>query len=119
MPVDLDKFWLVLHKCRGEPCFDICTSVQVEDEVLFVTSTGHGCYPVATWRVGDLPDRVRLEDCWAETNWASPELKDMFTITKATVGDKAAAKAEAKAAGSALLGKLGLGKAPPPSLTFG
>lgn len=117
MPVDLDKFWLVLHKCRGEPCLDICTRLQIEDEVLFVTSTGHGCHAIHFWRASELISHDDYGAICETADWAGA--RDMFTITKAAPGDKVAAKAEAKAAGASLLGKLGLGKAPPPPLTFG
>ena len=49
--------YLILHKVRGEPAFDVAIQVQAEgdDEPLWVVWTsGHRAYPIETWPLFDL-----------------------------------------------------------------
>lgn len=49
--------FLILHKVRGEPAFDIAIQMEVEDEVLWIIPTsGHRAYPARTWELSELAD---------------------------------------------------------------
>jgi len=47
--------FLVLHKVRGEPEFDIAIPLQIGDEDGWIIPTsGHRCYPAKAWRLSEL-----------------------------------------------------------------
>ena len=46
--------YLILHKVRGEPCFDTATTIEVDGEQWFITNAGHRAYPVDKWPVEDI-----------------------------------------------------------------
>jgi hypothetical protein len=42
--------YLILHKVRGEPAFDIAEQIQIGDEEGWIIPTsGHRAYPYETW----------------------------------------------------------------------
>lgn len=50
--------YLILHKVRGEPAFDIAEKCMIGDEEGWVCSTsGHRAYPWQSWSLKDLADR--------------------------------------------------------------
>ena len=54
----IDGHWLILHKVRGNPSFDIAVPVSTsEEEVWVVASSGHRAYPY--WKI-ELKDFVDL-----------------------------------------------------------
>lgn len=53
---DLSPF-LILHKVRGEPAFDIAHRLSIGGEPAWlVTTSGHRAYPVRHWLLADLAD---------------------------------------------------------------
>ena len=47
--------YLILHKVRGEPAFDIAHRIDIDGESAWIVSTsGHRAYPYATWAVAEL-----------------------------------------------------------------
>ena len=62
--------YLILHKVRGEPAFDVAEQMEVGDEVWWIIPTsGHRAYPAKHWELAnlsyefypphDLPDDLR------------------------------------------------------------
>lgn len=46
--------YIILHKVRGEPAFDIAQPIQIGDEVSWIIPTsGHRAHPVARWPLSD------------------------------------------------------------------
>jgi hypothetical protein len=64
--------YLILHKVRGEPAFDIASKLQIGDEEGWIIPTsGHRAYPRANW-----PIDLALEDaaifmlnCTEQVDW--------------------------------------------------
>jgi hypothetical protein len=49
--------YLILHKVRGEPAFDVAEKLQIGDEEGWIIPTsGHRAYPFMTWGLEDLVD---------------------------------------------------------------
>lgn len=49
--------YLILHKVRGEPAFDVAEKLQIGDEEGWIIPTsGHRAYPFMTWSIEDLAD---------------------------------------------------------------
>jgi hypothetical protein len=49
--------YLILHKVRGEPAFDIADKLQIGDEEGWIIPTsGHRAYPYMAWILDDLAD---------------------------------------------------------------
>jgi hypothetical protein len=49
--------YLILHKVRGEPAFDIADKLQIGDEEGWIIPTsGHRAYPYSAWNLDDLAD---------------------------------------------------------------
>lgn len=46
--------YLILHKVRGEPAFDVAH--ELEPDVWIVSTSGHRAYPVRTWQLDELVD---------------------------------------------------------------
>ena len=95
-----DTLYLIAHKVRGAPAFDIAIQMEVEDEVWWIIPTsGHRAYPYY---------HVELDLLGEEYNHAirpgemPSDLPDHYTVT--------ASKAETKSGGQSLLASLGLGK---------
>lgn len=64
--------YLILHKVRGEPAFDIADKLQIGDEEGWIIPTsGHRAYPVITWPLDELvtPDimaTVGIPEDWPD-----------------------------------------------------
>ena len=57
MATESPELYLIAHKCRGEPAFDIAHRLQIGDELGWIVSTsGHRAYPYAYWKLEDLFD---------------------------------------------------------------
>lgn len=53
----MSELYLILHKVRGEPAFDIAEKMEVEGEEWWIIPTsGHRAYPVRDWSLYDLVD---------------------------------------------------------------
>jgi hypothetical protein len=90
--------FLILHRVRGEPAFDIAVKLEIADEEAWIIPTsGHRAYPV--WDMPLDPLIVALEPPNVPDNWP-----DHYP-TKAT-------KSLEPAGISSLLTKLGLGPKP-------
>jgi hypothetical protein len=49
--------YLILHKVRGEPAFDIADKLLIGDEEGWIIPTsGHRAYPYRAWHLEDLSD---------------------------------------------------------------
>ena len=50
-----DELYLILHKVRGQPAFDIAHKLGIGDEEGWIIPTsGHRAYPYATWGLYEL-----------------------------------------------------------------
>jgi hypothetical protein len=57
MNVETGQCYLILHKVRGEPAFDIASKLQIGDEEGWIIPTsGHRAYPFMVWNLDDLTD---------------------------------------------------------------
>ena len=53
----MSDLYLILHKVRGEPAFDIATKLTIGDEEgWLIPTSGHRAYPVEWWDLDDLYD---------------------------------------------------------------
>lgn len=53
----LENLYLILHKVRGEPTFDIASPMDVpgHDEIWWIIPTsGHRAYPYQTWSMANI-----------------------------------------------------------------
>lgn len=69
-----EELYLILHKVRGEPAFDIAQRLQIGDEDGWIIPTsGHRAYPYRCWQLDELADvsdypHARPADCCYETD---------------------------------------------------
>jgi hypothetical protein len=55
--MDEARLFLILHKVRGEPAFDIATRLQIgAEEGWIIPTSGHRAYPYQWWNLDDLVD---------------------------------------------------------------
>jgi hypothetical protein len=78
--------FLILHKVRGEPAFDIADQLQIGDEVGWIIPTsGHRAYPYIYWPLtpqidlgpsSDPNDIILYKDDWAgwPDHYTQPDL---------------------------------------------
>jgi hypothetical protein len=51
----MNELYLILHKVRGEPAFDIAQKVQIgKEEGWIIPTSGHRAYPHKTYDLGKL-----------------------------------------------------------------
>jgi len=76
----MTDLYLILHKVRGEPAFDIAQKIIIgSEEGWIVPTSGHRAYPAAAWPLSELegdlgrgffeavynrPDNVMASDKW-------------------------------------------------------
>jgi hypothetical protein len=86
------SLYLILHKVRGKPTFDIATRVQIGNESGWIIPTsGHRAWPLRHWPLEDLRDSSPLgHDCPASHGgavggaaWA--DLPDHYELRKVFV----------------------------------
>jgi len=100
------KLYLIAHKVRGEPAFDIAHQLQIGEELGWIIPTsGHRAYPYAEWPLNDLAERY---DPICGLN--APHMPDALPDHYETL----AAKGQGRVTN--LLAALGLAK-PKPSIT--
>src|SRR5262245_8278432 len=103
----MTELYLIAHKVRGEPAFDIAARVQIGDEEGWIIPTsGHRAYP---------SDYVALDNLWSGPDdhvltclqLPGPDLEDHYPIVRASEAPKPSPRD--------LLAALGLArpKAPP------
>ena len=86
--------YLILHKVRGEPAFDIAEPIMIGDEEGWIIPTsGHRAYPHRTWKLDDLSDISDINSAGYHNRPAAfdsvpDDLPDHYTITKAGVEQK-------------------------------
>jgi hypothetical protein len=69
------ELFLVLHKVRGKPAFDIAEQMEVGDELWWIIPTsGHRAYPCFWWRL----DEIIQEDMRAP--YIPDDLPDHYTV---------------------------------------
>jgi len=57
------SLYLILHKVRGEPAFDIAEKIEIGDEEGWVIPTsGHRAYPVAHYSLQQFIDSGQIDD---------------------------------------------------------
>lgn len=100
--------FLILHKVRGEPAFDIAERWTFDGEEGWIISTsGHRAYPAKTWALTELEGNVG-QGYWAYwlREWGFPDsLPDHYAANDRPIRE-ATYNVSARAAG--LLAKLGL-----------
>jgi hypothetical protein len=53
----MSESYLILHKVRGEPAFDVAVRIKIGDEDGWIIPTsGHRAYPARVWALEDLAD---------------------------------------------------------------
>src|SRR6266699_1935829 len=92
--------YLILHKVRGEPAFDIAVKMEVEGEAWWIIPTsGHRAYPCNWWRLEDLADAsgvnafgLHNQPCTYDANVPN-DLPDHYENDKVTTGGSVVAVA--------------------------
>ncbi len=57
----MPDLYLILHKVRGEPAFDVAYPFRFGDEDgWLIPTSGHRAHPAETWRLDDLDWHLRL-----------------------------------------------------------
>lgn len=80
--------YLILHKVRGEPAFDVAERLQIGDEEGWIIPTsGHRAYPYRQWPLEDLQDTSDINmqgnhDCPAMMDNIPADWPDHYTIDK-------------------------------------
>jgi hypothetical protein len=55
----MNKLYLILHKVRGEPAFDVAEKIMIGNEEAWVIPTsGHRAHPKVWIKLDDIPDAV-------------------------------------------------------------
>ena len=82
-----EPLYLILHKVRGEPAFDIATPLEIGDEEGWIIPTsGHRAYPAQIWPLDDLVSEANasldnVPDHYAIVREPSPgRLKELLGI---------------------------------------
>jgi len=101
----LDEPYLILHKVRGAPAFDVARMMLVPgytEPWWIIPTSGHRAYPYLVWRLDDLVNEdpnVALANPFEVTNWILPkDLPDHYSASTSTRRTKRASKVEALAA---------------------
>lgn len=100
------ELFLILHKVRGEPTFDVATYIgdDGDGEVWIIPTSGHRCYPLQSWPI---PEEVVME---ADAVKVPIDWPDHYTASAADEGY--GHKELRKYAVTDLLNRLGLNRKP-------
>lgn len=86
MTDEIEPF-LILHKVRGEPAFDVAHQLLVEDGIWWiVTTSGHRAYPIQYWSlstIGTLNDGIPVMALYQE-DWPE-DWPDHYTVNREKV----------------------------------
>jgi len=77
----MNELYLILHKVRGEPAFDIAQKIEIgEEEGWIIPTSGHRAYPYQYWQLlGDYEDGlVQPEKC----SDMPPDLPDHYDVKR-------------------------------------
>ena len=84
----MSALYLILHKVRGEPAFDIATRLTIGDEEgWLIPTSGHRAYPHRWWNLEDLadisdcPSRVPMDFITYDES-LPPDLRDHYQASK-------------------------------------
>ena len=86
--------YLILHKVRGEPAFDIATYIDELGpgrDYWIVTTSGHRAYPCRWWDLEDLADVSDINEHgfhdypWTFDHTLPPDLPDHYEQAKTPV----------------------------------
>lgn len=80
--------YLILHKVRGDPQFDVAEKCKIGDEEGWVLCTcGHRAYPYSSWPLnGLLPHYTLPPDDWPDHYTPRPEAKIKLNILELVSG---------------------------------
>lgn len=94
-----ETLYLVAHKVRGQPAFDVAIQMEMEDEVWWIIPTsGHRAYPYwhvelseAVYRVYGEGDRIiddvpSCPDPWPDHYWQPGQTSDLHIPDNAGAG---------------------------------
>jgi len=113
-PLNLDRYFLVLHRDFDTPILDLCVIAQVEGETMYITSTGHRAKPAAVWRLRDcLSNAEEVLETFSLVDW--PAVEAFFNAPRNL--DRKIERSHAKVEGAKLLAAIGL-SAPAPKLNL-
>lgn len=60
----MNDSYLILHKVRGEPQFDVAEQMSVDGNIWWIIPTsGHRAHPMFTWKLTSLVER-EVERCY-------------------------------------------------------
>lgn len=100
----MTELYLILHKVRGEPTFDIACRLEEDEDCWIIPTSGHRAYPYRRWAMSDIYDGSDYDAPKPEyvmDNVDPPEdLPDHYQVN--------ASPKESKANGDSLLASLGL-----------
>lgn len=72
--------YIILHKVRGEPQFDIAIPLQIGNEDGWILPTcGYRCYPAKAWKLAEL-NIPPFEEYISRQNW--DDLPDIFSVNE-------------------------------------
>lgn len=103
----IDELFLIAHKVRGLPAFDIAIQMEMEDGVWWILpSVGHRAYPYWWCELAKLGYTFQSDGSVPNLVPSMPsDLQDFFEVTTKPIRETAKAD---RNAGQSLLAKLGL-----------
>jgi len=58
----MNELYLILHKVRGEPAFDIAQKIEIgQEEGWIIPTSGHRAYPFKYWKLDDMADTSDMD----------------------------------------------------------
>ena len=89
---DFDRLYLILHKVRGEPAFDVALRsaemLAVTGDEWIIPTTGHTAHPFLSWQLDSLRPDMSGDGCYLTTliqkgikdpDW--PSLPDHYRVS--------------------------------------
>lgn len=101
--------YLIAHKVRGEPAFDIAEQIAIgNEEGWIIPTSGHRAYPYWHMEIGKLNEQLQGENGYWVFDTMPPDLPEHYEVTAAPKGKGSGLSSRA------LLEQLGLAKPLPP-----
>jgi hypothetical protein len=76
-----NELYLILHKVRSEPAFDIAQKIEVgKEEGWIIPTSGHRAYPVQTWALS-MNGVPEIEDAYSIPD-IPPDLPDHYDVKR-------------------------------------
>lgn len=102
----MTELYLILHKVRGEPAFDIATKLDIgDDEGWIIPTSGHRAYPIYFYRLDEMTHSEHL--IVIPFSWPTMEQFDGWSNLPDHYPPKSS-PAETKSSANDLLAQLGL-----------